>query len=112
MIRRIVAAVVAGCLPASAFAEMSVQNGRYTCDRGVEIPVVYVTDPENAVAILVVEGNQVLVYAEDAASGVRYGWPSDGSNYVWWTKGTDATLYWRDAVAKTETALLENCKQN
>lgn len=95
-----------------AFAEMQVDNTRYACDRGVEVPVVYVNDPEaegQSIAILQVEGSQILLYAEPAASGVRYGWPSDGSNYVWLTKGDSATLPWKNGETREETVLLAGC---
>jgi membrane-bound inhibitor of C-type lysozyme len=89
---------------------MQMTNGRYVCDRGVEIPAVYVTDADQSIAVIVVEGRQITLFSEEAASGVRYGWPSDGSNYVWWTKGDEATLYWRDGAAGTEDPVLANCK--
>ena len=52
----------------------------------------------------------VTLWAEPAASGVRYAWPSDGSYYVWWTKGEGAALYWHDGENGTETLLLGDCK--
>ena len=99
-------------LPNLALAEMQVQNNRYTCERGVQIPVVYANSDDSAIAVLTVEGNQILLYSEPAASGARYGWPSDGSNYVWLTKGTEAMLLWHDGTADTETTLLASCQQN
>lgn len=94
---------------APALAETQASNTRYICDRDVMVPVVYVNGEDLSVAVLVVEGSQILLYSEPAASGARYGWPSDGSNYVWWTKGDEATLYWKDGEAGTETPLLR-CK--
>ena len=111
MIRHSITALLV-CAPNLAFAEMAVQNTTYTCERGVEISVVYVNDAETSLAVLMVEGRQILLYSEVSASGARYGWPSDGSNYVWWSKGTEATLLWHDGEADTETALLSACKQN
>lgn len=96
--------------PAAAAAETQVQNISYICERGVEVPVVYVNAPDTSIAVIYVEGGQFLLYNEPAASGARYGWPSDGSNYVWWTKGEEATLYWKDGEAGTETPILSNCK--
>lgn len=103
-------ALVLCLLPGVAAAEMQMTNGRYTCDRGVVVPVTYVTDAEQSIAVINVEGTQITLFSQEAASGVRYGWPSDGSNYVWWTKGDAATLYWRDGAAGTEEPLLEGCK--
>lgn len=97
-------------LPGAALAGFDATPTRYACDRGVEVQAVYINDPEAAAVVVLVEGRMVTLWAEEAASGARYAWPSDGSNYVWWTKGDDATLYWRDGTNDTETVVLENCK--
>jgi membrane-bound inhibitor of C-type lysozyme len=105
------AALLVG-LPTAALAEAGAQNLRYTCERGVEIPVVYVNSADISVAVLMVEGTQILLYSEPAASGARYGWPSDGSNYVWLTMGTEAMLLWHDGTSNTETPIYAACTQN
>lgn len=92
-----------------ALAETQVQNMTYLCDRDVAVPAVYVNAPNTSLVVLYVEGRQILLYAEPAGSGARYSWPSDGSSYVWWSKGDEATLYWKDGEAGTETAIL-GCK--
>ena len=53
-------------------------------------------DRVEQVAVIHVEGSQITLYNESAASGARYAWPSDGAGYVWWTKGPEATLYWKE----------------
>ena len=106
------AIIALACLPGMAMAGLEAQNLRYTCERGVEIPVVYVNADDASIAVLTVEGAQILLYSEPAASGARYGWPSDGSNYVWWSKGAEATLFWHDGATNTDTMLLADCKQN
>jgi membrane-bound inhibitor of C-type lysozyme len=108
MILRAAAIVLAFAAP--AVAETQVQNMTYICDRDVAVPVVYVNAPDTSLAVIFVEGGQYLLYSEPAASGARYGWPSDGSSYVWWTKGEEATLYWKDGEAGSETAILTGCK--
>ena len=97
-------------LSAPAFADTQVQNMTYLCDRDVAVPVVYVNAPDTSLVVIYVEGGQDLLYSEPAASGVRYGWPSDGSNYIWWTKGDEATLFWKDGEAGTEEPVLSGCK--
>jgi membrane-bound inhibitor of C-type lysozyme len=98
-------------LPAAAEAALDVTTLRYTCERGVEIPVVYVNDEaQGSVASLLIDGRLIALVLEDSASGARYAWPSDGSGYVWWTKGDDATLYWRNGEDGTESAILSACK--
>jgi membrane-bound inhibitor of C-type lysozyme len=79
----------------------------YTCDRGVEVPATYVNGPDQSLAVIHVEGRQITLLNESAASGARYGWPSDGSSYVWWTKGDEATLYWKTPEGE---APLVTCK--
>jgi membrane-bound inhibitor of C-type lysozyme len=79
----------------------------YSCDRGVEVPSTYVNTAEGSLSVINVDGRQITLVAEPAASGVRYGWPSDGSNYVWWTKGDAATLYWKTPDGET---LLLTCQ--
>ncbi|QQA44817.1 MliC family protein [Pelagovum pacificum] len=108
MARAVIAAsLVAGLLAGAASAETSFI--RYGCERGVEVPVVYVTDTNTDIAVLEVEGGMIQLEAEEAASGVRYGWPSDGSHYVWWTKGDEAMLNWVDGETGEEVTLLASC---
>lgn len=79
-----------------ALAETQVMTLTYACDRGVEIPATYVNADDLSLAVIHVEGRQITLYNEVAGSGARYGWPSDGASYVWWTKDPEATLYWKD----------------
>lgn len=97
-------------LPLPAQAELQLITARYLCERGVQVPVAYVTAGAESVVTLTVDGSQISLYQEQSASGARYGWPSDGSNYIWWTKGDEATLYWKDETG-SETTILSACKQ-
>ncbi len=99
---RLTALALLAALPAAA--ETQVITTRYLCERGVEVPATYVTAEDQAVVVLNVDGNQITLFQEQAASGARYAWPSDGANHVWWTKGKEATLYWREAG--TESPIL------
>lgn len=87
-------ALLLALLPTAAAAQ-DFTTTTYVCDRGVSVPATYVNGPDQNLAIINVEGRQITLVGEPAASGARYGWPSDGSNYVWWTKGDEATLYWK-----------------
>jgi membrane-bound inhibitor of C-type lysozyme len=79
-----------------AQADLQLITHHYHCERGVEIPVTNIlTDGESAV-VLWVEGRQISLRQETSASGTRYAWPSDGAGYVWWTRGPEATLYWKE----------------
>lgn len=108
--RRAVAFCVLGFLPLPAAAELTTGGGTYLCDRGVELPVAYVNSSDGAVAVLEVEGRLITLLNEPAASGARYAWPSDGSGYVWWTKGDTATLYWRNGETADEAVLYAECR--
>ncbi len=101
------ALAVIAAAPAGAF---DLGGGTYLCERGVEVPVSYVNGGGDSVAVLHVEGRLVTLPIAPSASGARYAWPSDGSGYVWWTKGDEATLYWRDGTTSEEVALLDGCR--
>ncbi len=95
--------------PLAAQADMDLVTQRYTCDRGVEIPVSYVRAEDSSVVVLTVEGRQIALYQDVASSGARYAWPSDGAGYVWLTKGAEAMLFWKEGG--TETLLLTCAEQ-
>lgn len=99
-------------LPVAAQAETSFDTARYTCERGVEVPVTYVNAEDVQLAVLNVEGGQITLEVEQSASGARYGWPSGGSHYVWWTKGEEAMLNWFDAEVGEEVTLYASCVRN
>ncbi|MCA0272882.1 MAG: MliC family protein [Proteobacteria bacterium] len=107
---RCFAVCLLGLMPLPAFAELTTGGGTYICNRDVEIPVAYVNADDGSIAVLHVEGRLITLYNEPAASGARYAWPSDGSGYVWWTKGDTATLYWRDGETDTEAVLYAECR--
>jgi membrane-bound inhibitor of C-type lysozyme len=88
-------AVAVGSALALPAAAQSFSTQTYLCDRGVEVPATYVVGSDTSLAVIVVDGRQVTLRAEPAASGVRYSWPTDAPVYVWWTKGDDATLFWK-----------------
>lgn len=107
------AITLAPAFAAPAMAGLDLIAATYICERGVEVPVTYVNETGGegqSIAVLTVEGRQVSLFVEISGSGARYGWPSDGSSYVWWTKGDTATLYWKDGETATEIPLLNDCK--
>jgi membrane-bound inhibitor of C-type lysozyme len=99
VIRAALILTLAAALPAGA--ETQVVTTRYTCDRGVTVPATYVTAEDQAVVVIHVDGTQITLFREEAASGARYGWPSDGANYVWWSQGQEATLFWKEAGSES-----------
>ena len=96
---------------APAAAEVELLTYRYQCERGVEVPVTYVNSADGSAVVLNVEGRQISLLQAMSGSGARYEWPSDGSGYVWWSKGDGAMLLWHDAAGE-ETTLLKECRAN
>ena len=82
----------------------------FRCERGVEIPVTFVIAADGSVAVLTVEGRQIALPQAVSGSGARYAWPSDGSGYVFWTKGDEATLSWADGATSQEVTLYGACR--
>jgi membrane-bound inhibitor of C-type lysozyme len=110
-------AAAALCVSAGQGAQAAVTSTpRYICERGVEIPAVYInTDDGRApgIAVIYVEGRMINLQATaEAASGVRYRFPNDGSGYVWWTHQGTAQLIWYDAETKQEVTLYTLCKES
>lgn len=98
MMSRAALCLLASALPAAA---QSYATRTYLCDRGVEVPATYVVGPDYNLVIINVDGRQVTLVSEPAASGARYSWPSDGSVYVWWSKEDGATLLWKTPEGET-----------
>lgn len=102
------AALILALMPVSAEAQ-DFSGQTYLCDRDVEVPATYVNTADGSLVVLNVDGRQITLVDEPAASGARYGWPSGGSSHVWWTKGDEATLYWKTPEGET---LLLTCTAN
>jgi membrane-bound inhibitor of C-type lysozyme len=98
MMSRAALCLLASALPAAA---QSYATRTYLCDRGVEVPATYVVGPDYDLVVINVDGRQVTLVSEPAASGARYSWPSDGSVYVWWSKEDGATLLWKTPEGET-----------
>ena len=107
---RFAAALILGAVAGPAVAEMQIDAAIYRCERGVAIPATYLTTEADSAVIINVEGRQITLTRKPAASGARYAWPSDGSGYVWWNKGDEATLSWFDAELSEEVTLYRECR--
>ncbi|MDN5788311.1 MliC family protein [Pseudorhodobacter sp.] len=113
MIRGLIALTLLS-LPLPARASLEISTYYYTCERGVGVPATYINETSNdpdagSAVILMVENRQITLWSVPSASGARYGWPSDGSHYIWWTKGEEATLYWHEAGVGEDQPLLTHC---
>jgi membrane-bound inhibitor of C-type lysozyme len=100
-------AVLLVLVPTLASAQ-EFSTATYACDRGVVVPATYVNGPDVSLVVINVDGRQITLLNEPSGSGARYAWPSDGSGHVWWTKGDEATLFWK--TPEGEAPLL-TCKQ-
>lgn len=87
MIRAAIAAAVL-----ATGAQANVVSMVYDCERGVRVHATYVVVGEYPGVVLYVEGQQVFLSPDRAASGVRYA--QEGGGYVWHEKGPDAILIW------------------
>ncbi|MBI6628997.1 MliC family protein [Pontibaca salina] len=103
-----------GCILAltASVANAETISMTYICERGVEVPVIYVNpshgdDP--ALAILMAEGQLVRLKQEVSASGARYGWPADGSSYEWWEHQGTAMLNWIDGETDESSPIYRAC---
>lgn len=73
-------------LPLSTDA--TITAARYQCDDGRDLPLRYVNAGGNALAIIPLEGEDLIFVNVVAASGARY----VAGMWEWWSKGDEATL--------------------
>ncbi|TQS72556.1 lysozyme inhibitor [Rhodobacteraceae bacterium] len=86
-----------------------VATARYTCARGASVSAAYINSVEPQLAVIVVEGQQVVLQSGPTGSGARY--TAGETGYIWHTKGTGAFLAWNDE-AGIETVLATDCQQD
>lgn len=77
----------------------------YDCERGVVVQAAYLNLDEFSYAVIAVEGRQLILESQEAASGARYATTGDQPYHVWWTKGDAASLY----AGPDETAIYTEC---
>ncbi|MDB5663849.1 MliC family protein [Cypionkella sp.] len=81
---------------------------QYLCADGTKIATVLGTDGNLK---LTLKDESFNLLSEETTSGARYGWPSDGSNYVWLIKADTGTLLWKDGTkGGAESVLHDACK--
>lgn len=74
-------------LPGAGSAER--QTVAYSCDGDRKVTAEYVNAGENALAIVDLGDQTILMASVLSGSGARYA----GQHYVWWTKGNAADFY-------------------
>ncbi|SDN36688.1 MliC family protein [Pseudomonas jinjuensis] len=71
-------------------AELDSRNVEYKCEDGRDITVQYLNKGDNRLAVVPVSDSSTLVFANViSGSGARYA----AAQYIWWSKGAEATLY-------------------
>lgn len=75
----------------------------YRCDETTDIAVDYLNAAPNFLAILEVEGQELIFTSVVSASGVKY----VSNQYVWWTKGAEANLF--DELAGEDADPIASC---
>ncbi len=104
---RILSAALLLVVPAvPALAEQAdTANYVYDCERGVVVQAAYLNLDEFSYAVLALEGRQLILESQEAASGARYATTGAQPYHVWWTKGDAASLY----AGPDETAIYTEC---
>lgn len=84
----------------------------YVCAGGKYFAVNYGQDGQTpSVLLTFANGETARLLAEPSASGARYGWPSDGTSYVFWSKGQEAMVLLKDGTrGGKETVVYTDCK--
>lgn len=100
-------AIAAISFATAAFAEDEMDSVSYLCDRGVEVAATYLNVGDFSGAVVQADGRQIPLTTAVAASGARYVSADEGATYTWWTKGSEATLFWR--YGQDEDITLLNC---
>ena len=85
--------------PGVAVEEMHVS---YECGTHI-LPVRYLNAAGTSLAVFNIDGERIVASAGPSGSGTRY----VGGRYVWWTKGSEATLY--DEMAGEDSPPLLTC---
>lgn len=88
-------------------AKLDSRSVSYKCEDGRKISVQYLNKGDNSLAVVPVSDASSLVFANViSASGAKYA----AGQYIWWTKGEDATLYkdWKGGEPADGVACKEN----
>lgn len=79
---------------------------RYRCERGVEVPVVFVNAPQGGYAVVQIDGRQVAMAQAVSGSGIRYRGIDPDLPYLLLGKGDTA----RFLFGPDEVVVLDDCR--
>ncbi len=105
--RRFAAVCVA--LWATGAAAQAFRSANYTCDNGAAVMAHYLGQGEGATVLMLVDGQQMALYAQPSASGVRYVEAGTGAVRVWFTK--DSQAMWMARAADGAEEVLARCSE-
>lgn len=91
----------------SITGDAEIKTVTYTCDgRDEPLTVQYVNAAPNFLALIPIDGRTLLFVNTVSASGAKY----ESGQYIWWNKGTDATL--SDVTEGLDAAPVLMCAEN
>ena len=116
---RALTAIAAIALASPAFADVSVGVGlsisgeaeiktvNYLCEgREAPLSVQYINAAPNFLALIPIEDKTLIFVTTVSASGAKY----ESGQFVWWDKGSDATL--SDVTEGLDAAPVLTCSEN
>lgn len=80
-------------------------TANYDCGTETPLTVTYLNAAPNFLALIPVDGEEIVFVNTLAASGAKY----EAGKYVWWNKGADATL--TDLTEGLDAAPLLTCHE-
>lgn len=93
-----------GALPALAQSD-EITTVTYACERGAQVLASYLNIGDRALAVLTVEGRQLVLETVSSASGAKYMATGDQPVHVWWTKADGASFF----AGKEEVGIYVDC---
>ncbi len=97
-------ALAAPALPALGQSD-EISTVTYACERGATVLASYLNIGERSLAVLTVEGRQLVLETAPSASGARYVTAEGQPIHVWWTKGDSASFY----AGEEEVGIYADC---
>ncbi|WP_323041260.1 MliC family protein [Gemmobacter sp.] len=91
-------------LPALAQTD-EITTVTYACERGAQVLASYLNIGDRSLAVLTIEGRQLVLETVTSASGAKYLTTGDQPVHVWWTKGDGASFF----AGKEEVGIYVDC---
>lgn len=89
----------------SLTGDMQTITANYDCGTETPLTVTYLNAEPNFLALIPVDGKDIVFVNTLAASGAKY----EAGKYIWWNKGADATL--TDLTEGLDAAPVRTCHE-